>query len=783
MVVLLVLKWSLMKKSLLMLVLMSWSAFTYGHNLAIFLDTFETEPISSDIKELVQKAVTFTFAAALCQGNFFIITTSNIFGNFLKLKSLNTEQLNGVSLDKWNIYKTNTNDFYLFIPKSLVNSEVQKLFAINSLETVQGTATVNLLSSIQRKSTLIIENLENIFNQSKDTIPWNIFLNGHGSSPKINPDSIGSNIKFDESKALIGGLSLSNFRNFLQFLIQKINTGFFYLISCFAGDINLTLPFITTWINQKGNIIGGIKKPNFTVVSGALTSEPVVSNVFDTLYLCRTNSAITKGIMNFKLFFELLDKYGRSTNGRPSFNKAQLTEILNSITPRAKNTHDPNGISGLPSVLFPNTDNFQVISLDEKIFIISQVVVKKYMLDKKLLVLKNKEAILIYPDIIPININIETSSNSVEPSIVSMTQGIGLQRIKEISTNLRLTQFINAFTHVKPAFNKYFFIEKLVVVEDRIDQNNMGQSITLNNVLILVKKDSVSMIFTQEESICLYTEKEFNNNMAKFQQITSNAFLNSILNYFVILKNSDVKKAFNFDLLQNILPKKDVQKLTGLIKNLDQLIHANTVNEKIKNLMELIKEKIDTSSLQKYLYSLKIHLIQEYVGSKQEKYQLAAIALILLEYFANGKSFNEIDNNLPKDLQEKLKTLQDKVKENIDSKGIESYINSLKIQAIQEFLSDNSDEYNLFAIQIYLLEYFLNKGIFTDLPKEAGEKIVEFNEKIKEQIKSKGIDKYLENLKVHAMDEFIKSQEKLDEYNFFIIYLILLESMANKKLI
>lgn len=776
-----------MKKLFLIFLLMFCSTFTYGHNLAIFLDVFETEPVSSDIKELVQKAVTFTFAAALCQGNFFIITTSNIFGNFLKLKSLNTEQLDGVSLDNWNIYQTNTNDFYLFIPKSLVDGEAQKFFAINPvngiLKRMQNTNPANFLSSIQRKNSIIVENLENIFIKSKEAGPWNIFLNGHGSSPEINPDSIGSSPQYNETNALIGGLSLSKFRNFLQFLIQKINTSFFYLISCFAGDINLTLPFITNWINQKGNIIGGIKKPNFTVVSGALTSEPVVSNVFDTLYLCRTNSPIAKGIMNFKLFFEALDKYGHSTSGKSSFNKAQLTEILNSITPRAKNTHDPHGISGLPSVLFPNTDTFQVISLDEKIFIISQVVVKKYMLDKKPLVLKNKEAILIYPDSIPININIETGPNSTEPSIVSMTQGIGLQKIQELRTNLNLNKFINAFTHVKPAFNKYFFIEKLIVVEDRIDQNNVGQPITLNNVLILVKKDSVSMIFTKKGSISLYAEKKFNNNMAKFQQITSNSFLNSILNYFVILKNSDVRMAFNFDLLQNILPKKDVQKLAELIKNLDQLIHANAVNEKIKNLMELIKEKISDSSLQKYLYSLKIHLIQEYLSNKQEKYQLAVIAIILLEYFSNNKSFNEIDNNLLKELQEELKTLQDKVKENIDSKGIENYINSLKVQAIQEFLNDNAHEYNLFAIQIYLLEYFLKKGHFTDLPKEANEKIVEFNEKIKEQIQSKGIEKYLENLKAYAMDEFIKSQEKLDEYNFFVIYFILLESMANKKLI
>ncbi len=569
------------------------------HDVIILLDTLEKA------KEKSPGAITNTFAAALCEKTSPIITSSHTLKNYLNsIEIVNdyiqlqckNEFYNLLDDKFWDFYRVRTKEqsLYLLIPKDYskklnekFNTEefrnnCKKYPKYTPEEIIIGFRIDPAAKIFKKISSHKLKNkveltpdyspevhlLEQLFIQGKDEIfgLWNIFLEGHGNFAKqnlIDIASIKTAPQIDTSGALIAGLDVTNFRNLIQFLSKNINTNFLYYLSCFSGGYNIFLPYITNLMNKKGNVIGGIEKPNFTVVTGALT---------DQIFLNATD---------FKVFFELLHKYTKKIGVHPTiFKDSELVDILKDIISNT-DAKDPFGIMGLPQIMQPKTGIFRAIPLNENIGIISEFLALKHKIENKQIILNNKKAILIYPKEIETKVQIQAGEGKTIPAIVSMLPGIGIHKFESISTSLSFLELISSFAATEPAFEKYFYIKQLELINDEycISTKAPDNVIVLNNVIIKVAKKSIDIIFSDDEkNIYLneFTKKiglqktstKLGHRWKFSNKYKADEFINAIYNYFVLPKSAEINlmlnKAFNPKSLFSLLPSKELRNLTKI---------------------------------------------------------------------------------------------------------------------------------------------------------------------------------------------------------------------------
>ena len=455
--------------------------------------------IAIDNNENKDGAITRWVNSNLCNLASPIIMTRHILDNIIKNNEYNEKFSENIDTN-FDIYRNKSNTSYLFVPKkydktTIIKEEfnISKLDQILMKEAIKSKHTEKLKTEDNTSDQII-----NFFadEQNQKSIFWNIVLAGHGGfsldiQSNITPNTMLK--KSDASKASLAGLPLNEFRKLIQFFIKTMQVNFLYYLTCYAGDINRILPYATTLINEKGNIIGSLKNPNFIVVSAALTSAVVYSTVPFESCKFKNQEDISAGDMNFGSFFQLLWKYS-SKDKKSVFTDKQLTEILTAITPRSKvksaeySIDDPYGISALPSIMYPNTETFRVFPLDDKIGILSNVLLKTHLLENKPIVFDKKEALLIYPEDIPLEIRINSDK---QISIVSMVPGMALHNIDKISTNMDFSDFKKSF-YTGLVFNKYYFIKKLVLKADKEFKEFFkvkSETIELSNVIISQAKD------------------------------------------------------------------------------------------------------------------------------------------------------------------------------------------------------------------------------------------------------------------------------------------------------
>lgn len=578
--------------------------------------------IAFDSSEATDSAMTISVRLALCQKSSPIIVPSHLIYNILKRKLSGDEALAKVNFDEWDVYesvKHHTDEslqafyppFYLLIPKTYRTSITEKydtpefndrLIAANTELKTEYSKEEALIgfridprSNIFRRKNLSEFNslaeiehiphdlqasptlIETFFVTGKDIEIfgiWNIILTGHGGSAANIPKNLSMQSaieQFDASKATIAGMDLASFRAFLQFLIKKINVNFLYYLTCSGGDVNLILPYLTSIINAKGNILGNVQQANFTIVSGALTSGVVWLSTKLSAEKCLKKEKIDVGEINYAKYFDLVHKYSKQEGVRPTlFKPNELRDILVAITPRTIVSGDKYGISALPSVMFPKTDVFRAVSLNDKIFIISNTLVKTHQLEadpeKKAININNKEVILVYPESIPVEVNIN-SSPEILPDIVSMLPGINIHKFEKINMNIDFARFKKIWATI-PVFNKYFYIKELTLTKGvlgilGITNNLRGNRIVLTDVFIVAyakrkhnqTKPFFHIIFTNPVDQIIY---EINNDdflvnplkHHKTNTIPNNDFLNAMFNYFYL--NTDIKQEFDFDLLKTL---------------------------------------------------------------------------------------------------------------------------------------------------------------------------------------------------------------------------------------
>ncbi|MDR3646703.1 MAG: hypothetical protein P4L22_04130 [Candidatus Babeliales bacterium] len=621
-------------------------------DVAMFLDTGQ-ELSQMKNKSTSKGPITLDLGVALCQKTFPILTTSSLLHNIQDIitnsiyesKYGRSKKLKDLSLNDndWDIYQHRSKSLYLLVPKTYLNSlekyntpefkseaekhpqftsdEILTGFRINqkagifkkvSWQNLQFDTTKSQYSDFENWSLLNKNNLKNvnwleIFTQGIDDTfgLWNILIDGHGGYPKDFLLKVGMPNAIDESYSNhIAGLSFNGYRNLVQFLTINVKTNFLYYTTCFGGDTNLILPYITTVLNSKGVVKGGIKKPNFTIAAGALTSESVMANSSSSLLRC-SDPKISR-TANYSMFFDSLNKYAPDATKAVIYKDKELKKILIYVTDRVKEksgTGIKYGITALPSVMFPGTEIFRAIALDDKISVINEVLLKQHTLEIKNgkfvnqlepIVLKNKEVILIYPLEIPVDIKIITEKDKRPPAIVAMTAGISITKINNLDINTSFDKFLyNSMGAVAPVFNKYFFINSLTTTLD-------NKIVTFKNVLILVKGINQTKFFT---AILTFPDNEIymmNNlkseftklNIPTLNNVPNNHYLNSIITYFDSNDSSmqTLKKDFDFESLFKLLSKEDREILK-------QFVNKNgTFNIKlqiISNQEKAAKEKTD----------------------------------------------------------------------------------------------------------------------------------------------------------------------------------------------
>jgi len=554
--------------------------------------------------------ITGELAVACCQAQNPIITLGYSLRVLLDWQQNDDDLKNAplISDEIWNYYKVQNSDFYLLIPKeysretyynfrplnfkldhydldpyeALIGFKINTESILKKVTADEIKKTVNLDSYNQ---TIKIEPLFNIFVHGQDDFLrlWNIYLTGHGAAPKklsdVSDKTYSNFVKeVDIKNARICNLSIEEFRKLISFFNEKIRVNFFYYVSCYAGGYNRILPYITNIINSRGNITSN-NKPKFTIATNS-TTDAVVPIFFNLSKQCvKKPNQIEKGYFDYLTFFDQL--YQLSSGIKSTiFNDEELKKILAPISFMAKSPTDATPLESLPQVMSPETEIFRVVPLENDIEIISNVSLNKNILEKKPINSENKRAILIYPQDVPIEINIKCKTFDNFPIIISMTPGIGLTKFESLNMNTSLTNLIKSLTYGKSVFEKYFYIKKLNIINELRGLSDIGRKINLYNVLFYIKynkprvyrrevlpEDISAFVIFVDDNNDMYFFDFKTNRLKKIKQVNKKLeFPNVLVPYFTskegpyaLVSNQieDINKAFNFKALIRTLSTKD----------------------------------------------------------------------------------------------------------------------------------------------------------------------------------------------------------------------------------
>ncbi len=600
------------------------------HDVAFFLD----------VNEQGEVAITNNFALALCQnGNakqgYPIVVTSHTLKNFLQNKDERVLNHIPALLSNFDIYATQAGDIYVFIPKtykhvmatrypSFVVAVENKFKAEKVLEIITGFAlhrlvrVLSLDKNIKSHRSIELSSLFSIFLRKEDVWhhdtllgSWNILLSGHGShSAQIEkyiaagslprlfkqvPQSLYQDVS-------IAGLGLDQFRTFIKFCTHDISTHFLYYRTCYGLGYNSLITYADGLINNKGNIVAGLK-PNFIIAMGAIVdsqswenSANQVKKCFACTYAQDQKSSLEplctmhdnqKNTINYADFFTHVHDFALKKKHAGSITQ-QLRTVLSSIT---NTTQDPYfNIANTPQVMFPGTKTFQSIALDDSVVIINDVLVKARERERKPIeITRNVEDlfILLYAQDISVPLVLNTSHI---PTIISMGLGTSLQTISRIVMPYHTTvDFLYALQDFSELIPKFLYVEQL----------NLADNVVLRDVFLRSDAKSSDMIYRARNGYIFRQSIGQNDWVLDTCQVGSfvdnivpnDSFVTSMVNYFSI---PELRSAFLFDGLlgETITPsqKKVIQeniKKHQPIAEFRQAIIDKKIHERIQ--MELKK--------------------------------------------------------------------------------------------------------------------------------------------------------------------------------------------------
>lgn len=333
-----------------------------------------------------------------------------------------------------------------------------------------------LWDTASNKSSLFVTNAEYPA-QSKNMIPaWSIFICGHGD---INHS--------------IADLSIPQFKKFLEYLENKINTRLLFYSSCFAAGINAEL----IYKDAKTKIDATYP---FAIITQALTDAPT-QGTFLRLHL-EQGKLVAKTDVAYADFLKLIT----------SSDIINYHEAAALVTPNFQEAD----LGSLPQIKFPGLAWFSVLD-DNKVFAIGSILAKTRTqpLNIKTFFARTTKkadplAILLYTHDIPFELIIDIpTTNGFSPEIVSMVPGDTMHYIKKLSSiTYDVDDLLNAFVLIdglEP--QKVFIIDEVTgkfsetmkdVLKDSIE-TPPPHAITLQNIVIKLTKEKNIIYFMYKD--------------------------------------------------------------------------------------------------------------------------------------------------------------------------------------------------------------------------------------------------------------------------------------------
>lgn len=292
---------------------------------------------------------------------------------------------------------------------------------------------------------------------------WSFFVNGHGELGKS-----------------IVGIPLKQFRPFLDFLANKINTKLLVYFSCYAAGTNaaliygdLTAPTEYEETSKTASALYKNKTYPFVIATGALTDAP------------------TSGIAVLFNFKDFVRQVTAPDNG--DYTK-MLMPVLRSAQgmveqePFALETR--GDIRNVPQLKLPGLPWFNVVDTTKRVVSIGKTLAQARTQDLDIISyfkVNKPLGILLYTSYIPftLNINLDAMPPLIlmepgeDPALEKPSQPAPMVYIKGISINGTLDNFLQAFDIIKQAeTKKTFWIESLT-----IEANKASKKI-VNNFII-----------------------------------------------------------------------------------------------------------------------------------------------------------------------------------------------------------------------------------------------------------------------------------------------------------
>lgn len=262
---------------------------------------------------------------------------------------------------------------------------------------------------------------------------WALFITGHGL------------IRY-----AVAHLSIEQFKKFLLFLDEKINTRLLYYSTCYAAGSTAELLY-----KDAENAVG--KSYPFPIITQALTDAPTYGQPAE-IYAQDNSLKLRSG-------FKFADFLGKATIQGP----LDFRGLVSCITPPV----DSAFLSGcVPQIKFPGVAWFSAID-QEKVVSIGSVLAKTHNgpLDiatffRKKGVNASPLAVLLYARDIPFELIINTDPLNdptvKSPVFVSMVPGTVLHRIKKMSSELHsINSILAGFVALNMANRKTFFIDEV----------------------------------------------------------------------------------------------------------------------------------------------------------------------------------------------------------------------------------------------------------------------------------------------------------------------------------
>ncbi len=271
-------------------------------------------------------------------------------------------------------------DFYILIPNGAQIKGIN-----NNLTTVKSVPS-EMPSSwfpFYQTNTPINQICEKIFASYKEApdVSWMIYLVGHGYPEKA-----------------IGGLTISEFKQFINFINGKINTKIFLYTSCYAGGENKIKGF-----EIKNQQLIQQTFP-FPVILFSIGDIPVrAPNHLNFLEIAPPN------------FADLFSKLSKDIKGPQDY----YTILLNANFFKIKSNQSDEevlNITGFPQIRLPGTESFSIESLSAlerhpEYVVISKVQGKAR--DNDLKIKENTKLVFLYTPIIPFKVIIPQANYSL----------------------------------------------------------------------------------------------------------------------------------------------------------------------------------------------------------------------------------------------------------------------------------------------------------------------------------------------------------------------------------